>query len=50
MKRELVDKALRSLKSWMTLYGGASELKFVATSVDRLHRKIEAEMLANAGV
>jgi hypothetical protein len=50
MKHELVEKALTSLKRWITQYGGAEELRYVGATVEKLHQKIEAEMLANAGV
>ncbi|HEY7195465.1 MAG TPA: hypothetical protein VH439_17110 [Gemmatimonadales bacterium] len=50
MKRELVEKALTSLNRWVTAYGAARELRFVSSSVERMRRRIEAELFANAGV
>jgi predicted RNA-binding protein YlxR (DUF448 family) len=50
MKREVVEKALNGLNRWMTAYGGARELRFVASRVEGLRKRIEAETLANAGV
>jgi hypothetical protein len=50
MRREVVAKALRSLNSWVTAYGGQRELRFLSASVERMQKRIEAETLANAGV
>jgi hypothetical protein len=48
MKRQLVERAHKELTRWIGAYGGARELRFVAPLVDRLQRKIEAELLAAA--
>lgn len=46
MRDQVIAASLKQLERWIGAYGGQVEMRFVAKSVDRLRRRIQAELMA----
>lgn len=50
LREQVIKQALKPLERWIASYGGRSELSFVKKRVEQLRQRIEAELLASAGL